>query len=57
MKTKEKSQLTDQKPVIKPETIPDSIINGIAYRVLEKLKTDKDLQAQYESATGKTIFK
>lgn len=56
MKNK-KNQCAGSKAVIDPNQVPDLVLNSLASRVLEKLKTDKKLQAQYEAATGKTIFK
>ena len=57
MNKKERNQCAGSKAVIDPNKVPDLVIKGIASRVLENLKTNKDLQAQYEAATGKSIFK
>lgn len=57
MNKNKKNQCAVSKAVIDPNKVPDLVVNSIASRVLENLKTNKELQAQYESATGKTIFK
>lgn len=57
-KNKEKKiQCTANKAVIDPNQVPDLVVNSLAYKVLEQLKSNKELQQQYEADTGKSIFK
>ena len=57
MKNKQKNQFQSTTAVLDPKKVPDEFYQVFGSRILNILKTDKNIQKQYEEETGKPFFK